>query len=128
MTFIAPRNAADALQRRGIAVHRRERGLWDSSLRFFCRNCQKLWLPHWAAPVDQDSASTGFGVSFNNSSARALLFFLFACFTVLHFCITRCATGQSFEDAFPTLRQVLCGAARKGSHLPFRLSGVRRGS
>lgn len=86
MTFIAPRNAADALQRRGMAVHRRERGLCDSSLRFFCRNCQNLWRSHWTAPVEQNSPSTGFGVSFNNSSAGSplLLVCMFYGFALLH--------------------------------------------
>lgn len=33
---------------------------------------------------------------------------------------------RSPEDVVPTLRQVFCGAARKESHLPFQLSGMRQ--
>lgn len=65
VTFIAPRSAADALRRRGIALHRRERGLCELKSKVFCRNCRNLRLPHWA--------STGFGVSFNSSSAGSPL-------------------------------------------------------
>lgn len=126
MTFIAPRNAADALQRRGIAVHRRERGLCKLKSQVFAETVKTYGFFIGRLQSTRTRRQQG-SVSRLTILQRALLFFLFACFTVLHFCITRWATGQSFEDAFPTLREVLCGAARKGSHLPFQLSGVRRG-
>lgn len=126
MTFIAPRDAADALQRRGIAVHGRERGSCELKSLVFAETVKTYGFLIGRLQSTRTRRQQG-SVSRLTILRRALLFFLFACFTVLHFCITRCATGQSFEGAFPTLRQVHCDAARKGSHLPFQLSGVRRG-
>lgn len=117
MTFIAPRNAADALQSRGIAVHRRERGLCELKSKVFAETVKTYGFLTGRLQSTGTRRQQG-SVSHLTILRQALLFFLFACFTVLHFYITRCATGQSFEDC----------AARKGSHLPFQLSRVRRGS